>query len=498
MPSQLPTPRDTFVRRFGDLVALLRVDPGNDAAQDLALSAAAGAVARASVVVEAGVDRGEPGEDLTLQGRMRARLVDVLRVAAGAEPQELLALARALSHDIAPVPSTGPVAVELAPVVVPGTLVDAPPSYSPARADGDRRREAERRHWTGRRFAGPERRRIGDRRSTGERRLRLIKHQQTDIAGISARLAQAVSDQHWRAVLGHAHALRAYAARVPASERRSFVITARRQLSRAALAGVVKHALQVPADRIPAVEVLRWAGLDGADAMLEAVQRSEVAGPRRFLHDALGGMPEAYPAIVPLLSSRRWHEVHHAAGILGRMGRAEAVPLLRPLLDHADPRVRSAAVHALAGFPPADAADALRAALAHRTPATRAAAADAIGARKLAVFAMPLMAALETERDREAWRTTVGALGALATPEACAALAAVALARRTLVTRRGYGREQRVEAVRALGRATGPHATAALQRVAEAGDNSVRRAALAALTARAAPRSSERARRDCG
>jgi len=37
-------PKSTFVKRFGDLIALLRVDPGNDAAQDLALAAAADVV----------------------------------------------------------------------------------------------------------------------------------------------------------------------------------------------------------------------------------------------------------------------------------------------------------------------------------------------------------------------------------------------------------------------------------------------------------------------
>ena len=46
-----------FVRRFGDLVALMRVDPGNDAAQDLALTAAASAVASTAVEVEASSER---------------------------------------------------------------------------------------------------------------------------------------------------------------------------------------------------------------------------------------------------------------------------------------------------------------------------------------------------------------------------------------------------------------------------------------------------------
>ncbi|MGI9040250.1 MAG: hypothetical protein ACR2HK_03930 [Gemmatimonadales bacterium] len=92
----------TFIKRFGDLVALLRVDPANDAAQDLALTAAAAAVEHAPVEVDARPERCVPHE-LSLQARMLARQVDRLRISAGAEPQELLALARALAHDITPV-----------------------------------------------------------------------------------------------------------------------------------------------------------------------------------------------------------------------------------------------------------------------------------------------------------------------------------------------------------------------------------------------------------
>jgi len=94
--------KSTFIKRFGDLVALLRVDPANDAAQDLALTAAAAAVEHASVEVEARPERGVPHE-LSLQARMLARHVERLRIAAGAEPDELLVLARALAHDVTPV-----------------------------------------------------------------------------------------------------------------------------------------------------------------------------------------------------------------------------------------------------------------------------------------------------------------------------------------------------------------------------------------------------------
>ena len=72
-----------FVKRFGDLVALLRVDPGNDAAQDLALTAAASAVAAAPAEVEAASEVAGSPEGVGLRARMIARQVDRLRVAAG-------------------------------------------------------------------------------------------------------------------------------------------------------------------------------------------------------------------------------------------------------------------------------------------------------------------------------------------------------------------------------------------------------------------------------
>jgi hypothetical protein len=107
------------VKRFGDLVALMRVDPGNDAAQDLALTAATSAVARGPVEVDASSDESGSPEGLGLRARMLARQVDRLRVAAGAQPQELEALARALAHDLTPIPMTPHVQVELMRLLAP-------------------------------------------------------------------------------------------------------------------------------------------------------------------------------------------------------------------------------------------------------------------------------------------------------------------------------------------------------------------------------------------
>jgi hypothetical protein len=108
-----------FVKRFGDLVALLRVDPANDAAQDLALTAAASAVAQAPVAVDASSEAAGSSEGVGLRARMLARQVDRLRVSAGAEPYELQAVARALAHDLTPIPATPHVEVELMRLLAP-------------------------------------------------------------------------------------------------------------------------------------------------------------------------------------------------------------------------------------------------------------------------------------------------------------------------------------------------------------------------------------------
>jgi hypothetical protein len=474
------TTTETFIARFGDLVASLRVDPGNDAAQELALSAALRAVAAGPVVIEAGFERGEAGEDLTLQGRMRARYVDVLRVCPDADPVELLGLARALSHDATPVVGRPGIEVERFPVLERLPTEGERPTFSPGREDGERRRHTDRRQWNGTRFPGRERRHGGDRRQTGERRLRLVKRQEADIGELGAQLGRAVAAGAWSEALEHAQSLIEVAPRVPAVERRTFGIVARRQLSRGVLAAFVEHAVRDPADRPRTVEVLRWAGADGVAVMLDAVCRSEVLGARRFLHDALGSMPEAYPAVAPLLASPTWHEVHHAAGIVGHMANPDALPRLGGLLEHPDPRVRSAALHALAEYSLSDAAEALHAGLHHGSAATRAAAADAIGGRRLAAFAMPLVASIEGEEDGSAWRAMAGALAAIGTAQACAALAAIVLAPRTL-TRGGFSKDQRLEAVRALAHAETRHAVGALERVVLEADGVVRSAAVDAL-----------------
>lgn len=476
-------PRATFVKRFGDLVALLRTDPGNDAAQELALTAATAAVEREAVVVESGFERGlSAGEDLTLEGRLRARRIDLVRISAGAGPEELLSLARALSHDRTAVSSTARVQVKQLPELPACDRLDQAEAdhFTPPRVLEDRRRWRERRRWRAERWRGPDRRQDSDRRRTGERRARLARLHRAAAARLRERLARAVTASAWADALDTAHALLECVPLLPNAERRSFALGVRQALPRRALGGLIDVALRDPAERERAAAVLCWTGLEGADAMVDVVRASETVGSRRFLHDALSTMPEAFPCVVPLLNSPEAHEVRHAAAILGGMGRAEAIEPLKARLAHGDADVRAAVLRALAEFPARDVAEALRAGLAHPSAATRAAAAQAIAAGRPAALAMPLVAALETESDGAAWSAMVRALGALASTEACAGLLSVALARRRLLGG-GYATERRVEAVRALATVAAPCRTAALTRLVQEGDEPVRQAAAAAL-----------------
>jgi hypothetical protein len=62
---------------------------------------------------------------------MIARQVDRLRIAAGAEPYELQAVARALAHDVTPIPNTPHVEVELVRLLAPPLESRAAASSTP-------------------------------------------------------------------------------------------------------------------------------------------------------------------------------------------------------------------------------------------------------------------------------------------------------------------------------------------------------------------------------
>src|SRR5689334_3167833 len=474
----------TFVKRFGDLVALLRADPGNDAAQDLALDTSAAAIETEPVVLEAGVEWSVIPDDLTLKGRMLARHVETIRIAAGTGPDELLTLARALSHDTVPVQSSPNIQVEMVQFLAPPPALSegssAPPRQPPRvpldrgsdrRIGTDRRRSERGRHF------GIERRQTPDRRIRGERRIEIIQDQKAESARLHQMLLHGVRSLTWEAVLTAAVALVRLAPRIPVAERRTFGIQLRRAIPRRAIEALVDLAEREDEQRARAAEVLRWIGLDAAEVVLDRLLEGEALGVRSFYYDVLGGMPGVYPLVTPLLASRRPLSVRHGAALLGRLGMPAAIDELLRLYTHRDEAVRVAAVRAIGEIHEGPAADALRQALHHPDPRTRAAAADAIGVWRGGVLAILIVASLETERDRNAWLSLVSVLGRLATLEACSALAHVALSRRSVVRRTGYSTTQRLAAVEALAMTSAPVAHVTLERLARDAEGVVRYAA---------------------
>lgn len=473
----------TFIQRFGDLVALLRVDPGNDAAQDLALTAAAAVVEAEPVVIEAGVEWSVIPDDLTLKGRLIARQVEAIRVAAGAEPHELLAVARALSHDTVPVRSSPSIDVRMVQVIAPPPA--SPPGPRRGRLDGapDARRGAERRGWSERRRpgrarpAGIERRQTSDRRMTGERRVALLVEQQAEIGRLHELLLRSMRALAWDGALTAALALVRLVPRVPASGRRTFGIQLRRTIPRRAVEALVDVAEREPEQRERAGEVLRWIGLDAAEVVLERLLQGEALGVRGFYYEVLGAMPGVYPLVTPLLASRHAHEIRHGAALLARLGQPSGVAELVPLMTHSEESVRTAAVRALGEIHGGPSADPLRQALHHTDSHTRIAAAEAIGRWRGGALALLLAAALESERNRDVWQAMIHVLGRLGTLESCSALASVALSRRNMLRRQGFSTTQRLAAVEALGLNSAPAARTTLERLSHHAEGVVRYAA---------------------
>jgi hypothetical protein len=480
--------KSAFIKRFGDLIALLRVDPGNAAALDLALSAPAAAVETEPVEIEAGIEWNVIPEELTLKGRLLARQVDVIRIAAGAEPEELLALARALSHDLSPIQSSLNIEIKMVHLLAPPPGTSGPPDRggeppAPSPSAAPTRRATERRDWEERRrpgrahYRGVERRGVPDRRVTGERRLFLIEGQQVEIARLHETLVRSARGMAWETVLAAALALVQLAPRVPTVDRRTFGIQIRRAIPRRAVESLLDLAERDASQRERSAQLLRWIGLDAAEVILDRLMQGEAVGVRAFYYDVLGGMPGVYPLVTPLLGSQRSHEIRHGAALLGRLGRPAAIEDLATLLTHRDEGVRVAGVRAIGEIHEGPAAEPLRQALHHPDPRTRTAAAEAIAVWRGGALALLLAAARANDRDPDAWQALVSSLGRIGTGESCAALATVALARRSVLRRQGFSAGQRLAAVEALGLTDSAAARTTLERLAREAEGVVRYAA---------------------
>ncbi len=451
-----------FIASFGRLIAAYRTGPAAASEAAALLAEASGMVSEAPVSVEAGLFRSGEYDTANLRSHLLRRQVEVLTVAAGTSADALEALARALGGE-APLPESPSLAYEMVTQLVPNLHGSPPRPADSAEAPplvlmGSHHFPEEEDHVASA-FAA-------------------------EIAALTAAIAEASAHGAWTDVLHEAQALVRLSGRVPEAERRTVAITVRRVLGRPLLRGIIEHAIRTPEEQARGAEVLQWRGAEAAELMIEAIRKTESPVPHQFLLDALARMPDAVPLLMPLLRSPYWHEARHAAEALGRQMAPAALPALKELLDHPEVRVRGAALESLSRYPAHHGTEALRLGLAHASPETRQDAARAIGRRGVGALAMPLLTALEGERDAATWSVMLRALGQIEAPEAAAAMSAIALRKRSFLSRRGFALGQRLEVVDVLAASPTRAARQALGRVSREAEGEVGAAARGELDRR--------------
>ena len=457
------TPPSPFATAYGRLVAAYRAGPTAEPEAAALLAEAVALVATRPASVEAGLFLSGEYDTANLRSHLLRRQVELLSVAAGAPADALESLARALGGD-APLPEHAALRYEMVTQVVPVSRAHTPAAKA---------------------VAAPPPLFLMGAEVFADEDDRAPSAFGAEVAALTAELGSARERGAWMEALHAAQALVRLSGRVPEMDRRTVAITARRALSRPMLIGIIEHAIRTPEEQARAAEVLQWRAGEAADLMLEAVRKTESPEPHRFLLDALARMPDAVPLLIPMLRSPHWHEARHAAEILGRQMVPDALPALRALLAHPEARLRGAVLDALARYPAQYGTEALREGLSHPTPETRQDAATAIGRRGGGALAMPLLAAIETERDHATWKVMLTALGRIEAPEAAAAMSSVALRRRGFLSRGGFSLAQRLEVVAVLAASPTRAARQALTRVAREAEGEVGAAARGELDRRA-------------
>ena len=243
--------------------------------------------------------------------------------------------------------------------------------------------------------------------------------------------------------------------------KRAFVMAQRRLAKPQLLRAITQELPHAGAQRDTFVAVLRRAGEDGADALIEQIAAISGQNERRVYFDALLQLQAGIPTLIHMLGDARWFVARNAAELLGEMQAREAEPQLTELLRHSDDRVRRAATSALMRLGTTRAMNAIQDALKDGAPAMRMQAAATLVARKDVKTAATLVRALDDEKDDEVQAAFLLALGKLATPDAVQRLLKAAEPESGLFRKKSTA--FRVAAVQGLGEARTPEATGMLE-----------------------------------
>jgi HEAT repeat protein len=217
-------------------------------------------------------------------------------------------------------------------------------------------------------------------------------------------------------------------------------------------------------------------GDEGAELLVEALADSQIRFERRALFDIIGRMKTGEQSLRHLLNDPRWYVVRNAAELLGQIQAEGAAPDLIPLATHADDRVRRAAVAALAQLSVHHGTtDALIKALGDPSGIVRAVAVAGLGTRKGGKSLEALVDRLDQEDDDAVLEVIMEALGRNGSPTAVQKLVEASEPSGLLFKRKSVA--YRTAAALALRNLDSPVARAALEKLREDKEPSVRSAA---------------------
>lgn len=261
--------------------------------------------------------------------------------------------------------------------------------------------------------------------------------------------------------------------------RRAYQIALRRMLPWGAVEQVARRT--VGASRQDAIEVLKRAGPDAPDILLQQLVASDSMEERRAYYGALRQLNTNSPMLGRLLTHEEWFVIRNVAELCGELGAEDTVPQLARHVTHEDERVRRAVAGALAKIGSASAAEPLRQMLRDPSPQVRLQAVQGLDGARSRGLAMSLALAAEDEAHADVLREMLLALGRIGSPDAVQALARAAAPGRRLFNRRPVA--VRLGAIEALRLAGSPGAATALQALLADDDGEIRAAAERALGA---------------
>lgn len=268
--------------------------------------------------------------------------------------------------------------------------------------------------------------------------------------------------------------------------RRAYQIALRRMLPWNAVEQVARRT--VGAAKQDAIEVLKRAGPEAPDILLQQLVASDSMEERRGYYGALRQLNTNSPMLGRLLGHDEWFVIRNVAELCGELGAEDTVPQLARHVAHADERVRRAVAGALAKIGTPSAAEPLRQMLRDASPQVRLQAVQGLDGARSRGLAMSLALAAEDEANPDVLREMLLALGRIGSPDAVQALARAAAPGRRLFNRRPAA--VRLAAIEALRLAGTPGAATALQALLGDDDEEIRAASERALGAMVARRPS--------